>query len=177
MKVTETAVPGVLLLEAERLHDERGYFARTFSRQLFSAYGIDGTVEECSVAFNPLEGTLRGMHYQREPAGETKLVRCVRGVAYDVALDLRPGSPTHRRWTAVELSARSGLSVVIPPGVAHGYLTLEPDTELAYQMSVPHSPEHVAGVRYDDPAFGIDWPHPPALVSARDLAFPPFPEG
>lgn len=174
MRVTETRLAGVLLLKPERLHDERGYFARTFSRTFFAEHELDAAVEECSVAFNPTSGTLRGIHYQRTPFGETKLVRCVRGSAYDVAVDLRPGSPSLAQWVGFELSADNGYSVVIPPGVAHGYLTLQPDTELQYQMSAPHSPTHAAGVRFDDPAFGIAWPHPPELVSERDLGFAPF---
>ena len=169
MILRPTPLDGLLLVEQERLEDERGFFART--------YDVDalGAVVQMSVSFNPRAGTLRGLHFQAEPHGETKLVRCTRGAAFDVAVDLRPQSPTLHRWHAVELTGPNGHALLIPAGFAHGFQTLEDDTELLYAMSTRHVPEAASGVRWDDPAFGIDWPEPPAegrLMSAGDAGRP-----
>ena len=174
MRFTETEIPGVVLVEGEAHTDERGSFQRLHCPRDFAEAGHPFTPAQTSLSRNARAGTLRGMHYQPAPHGETKLVRCVRGRMFDVALDLRPGSPTHRRWTAAELSPQNGRALLIPEGVAHGFLTLEPDTDVFYQISPMFEPGHEAGVRWDDPAFGIDWPAPPEGISARDAAYPDY---
>ena len=174
MRFTETEIPGVVLVEGEPRRDERGSFQRLHCPDEFAAAGHPFAPAQTSLSHNTRAGTLRGMHYQPAPHGETKLVRCVRGRMFDVALDLRPGSPTHRRWTAAELSAENGRALLIPEGVAHGFLTLEPDTDVFYQISPMFEPGHEAGVRWDDPAFGIDWPAPPEVISARDADYPDY---
>ncbi len=170
----ETSLGGVFVVEPEPREDERGSFARVFCAREFAARGLPMPVAQSSYSFNRTRGTLRGMHLQRPPHAESKLVSCIRGAAYDVALDLREGSPTFGRWAAFELVER-GAMVFLPPGVAHGFQTLEDETVLLYQISAEHSPDHSVGVRFDDPAFGIAWPLPCAVVSARDLAFAPWP--
>jgi len=164
----ETSVQGVFLLELEKLADERGYFARTWSAEEFTARGLDPNIHQCSVSFNARRGTLRGMHYQTAPFEETKLVRCIRGSVFDVALDLRPESPTYLRHAAVVLDSESGNMLYIPKGCAHGFETLEDGSEVAYQISAAYAPEYARGVRWDDPAFGIAWPLPPAVINERD---------
>lgn len=172
MNFRETSVEGAYIVEPQRADDERGFFTRTFSASEFTGQGLEATVAECSVAYNRLRGTLRGLHYQRAPHEEAKLIRCTRGSVYDVAVDLRPGSRTHLRWTAVELSADNQLAFYVPPGCAHGYLTLADDSELQYQISERHVPGAAAGVRWDDPAIGIEWPATPNVISARDASYP-----
>jgi dTDP-4-dehydrorhamnose 3,5-epimerase len=172
VKFRETAVPGAYVIEPQRAEDERGFFARIFSADEFRRQGLEPAVAECSVAYNTSRGTLRGLHYQRAPHEEAKLVRCTRGVVYDVAVDLRASSPTRFSWTAVELSAANGLALYVPPGCAHGYLTLTDETELHYQISQRYTPDAAAGVRWDDPALGIDWPAGPQVISSRDASFP-----
>ena len=163
-----------MVVEPERLADERGFFARTFCAREFAAHGLDSRLVQCSLSFNPRRGTLRGMHYQEGPHGEGKLVRCTRGRIHDVALDLRRDSATFRHHVAVELSAENRLALYLPPGVAHGFLTLEDGCEVVYQMSEFFDPAAGRGVRFDDPAFGIAWPAPVELVSARDRSYPDF---
>jgi dTDP-4-dehydrorhamnose 3,5-epimerase len=167
----DTAVEGAFVIEPELAKDERGFFARIFSADAFAERGLDVAVAESSIAFNHSRGTLRGLHYQRAPYQETKLVRCTRGAVYDVAVDLRGGSPTFRRWAAVELSADNRLAFYIPQGCAHGYLTLTDDTELAYQISQPYVPSAAAGIRWDDPTISIAWPDAPVVISERDAAY------
>lgn len=174
MRFSETEIPGVVLVEAEPHADERGSFQRLHCPRAFADAGHPFTPAQTSLSHNIRARTLRGMHYQPAPHGETKLVRCVRGRLFDVALDLRPGSPTHRRWTATELSADNGRALLIPEGVAHGFLTLEPDTDVLYQISPMFEPGHEAGARWDDPAFGIDWPAAPEVISARDADYPDY---
>jgi dTDP-4-dehydrorhamnose 3,5-epimerase len=175
MKRTPTSLPGVYLIEPERLADERGFFARTFCTEEFSAWGLDPRVAQCSVSFNPKPGTLRGLHYQAPPHAECKLVRCTRGAIYDVAVDLRRDSPMFRRWFAAELSCENRLAMYIPDGVAHGFQTLAVSTEVLYQISGTHVPDSARGVRWDDPAFGIDWPSAvERLISPRDRTYPDF---
>jgi dTDP-4-dehydrorhamnose 3,5-epimerase len=173
----ETPIPGVLVVEQERIEDERGFLARTFSRAEFAARGLDARVDQCSTSFNPKEGTLRGLHYQAAPHGEAKLVRCTRGAAFDVAVDLRPDSPAYLRSFSTELSAEDGRALFIPEGCAHGFQTLVEGTEILYQMSTPHMPGAGRGVRWDDPAFAIDWPAAPPegrTMSRRDAGYPDF---
>lgn len=172
MKVTETLVPGVFLIEPEPIEDERGFFARTWCAEEFRRHQLNPDLAQCSVSFNRIRGTLRGMHYQVEPWAEAKLVRCTSGAIYDVALDLRPGSPAYRRWVGVELTSRNHFGLYIPEGVAHGFQTLSDDCEVFYQISVPYHSESARGVRWDDPAFGIRWPLAEPLLSERDASCP-----
>lgn len=174
MKFLATDLAGALLVEPESLRDERGSFARIWCETELSEHGLDARIAQMSISTNPRRATLRGLHYQRAPHGETKLVRCSRGVIFDVAVDLRPESPTFCHWIAYELSARNGLLLYLPPGLAHGFLTLVDDVEVVYQMSVPYHRESAAGVRWDDPSFAIQWPEPPDVISRRDRTFPDF---
>jgi dTDP-4-dehydrorhamnose 3,5-epimerase len=174
MRFSETEIDGVVLVDIEAHSDERGSFARLHCPNEFSAAGYPFIGVQTSISRNARTGTLRGLHYQPAPHAETKLVRAVRGRIFDVAVDLRPDSPTHRAWTAAELSAENARALLIPEGVAHGFLTLEPDTDVLYQISPMFEPGHEAGVRWDDPAFGIDWPARPQVISARDAGYPDY---
>lgn len=177
MVICETPLAGVFVVELEALVDERGHFARTFDAELFAAHGLERCVAQSSTSFNARAGTLRGMHLQAEPHGEAKLVRVTRGAVYDVALDLREGSPTRASWFGLQLSGDDMHSLYIPSGVAHGFQTLEDSSEVHYQISHPYHPESARGARWDDPAFAIRWPAPPPagrLLSERDRAWPDF---
>ena len=174
MRLLPTAIAGVVRVEAEPHGDERGGFARLHCPEEFAAAGIAFAPVQTSLSRNPLSGTLRGLHYQPAPHAETKLVRVTRGRVFDVAVDLRPDSPTHRQWIAAELSAENLVGLFIPEGVAHGFLTLEPDTDVLYQIAPAYRPGHAAGVRWDDPAFGIEWPQAPALMSPADAGYPDY---
>ncbi len=166
-----THLPGAYLIEPERRHDERGFFARTWCREEFEAQGLNVDLAQCNVSFNLRRGTFRGLHYQRPPHAEHKLVRCTRGAIHDVLVDLRPDSLQCGHWQAFELSAENHSMLFIPPGVAHGFLTLSEDTEVFYQMSHAYDPASAAGVRHDDPAFGITLPEPVTVISARDANY------
>jgi dTDP-4-dehydrorhamnose 3,5-epimerase len=171
MRFSETEIPGVMVVEIDPHTDDRGAFARLHCPDEFAAAGHPFVPVQTSLSRNLRAGTLRGMHYQPAPHGETKLVRCVRGRIFDVAVDLRTDSPTHRRWSGTELSAENARALLIPEGVAHGFITLEPDTDVLYQISPAFQPGHEAGVRWDDPAFAIRWPLPPQVISSRDAAY------
>jgi len=158
----------------ERRTDERGFFARTFCRQEFEAHGLNPEVVQCNVSFNERKGTLRGMHYQAAPFAEAKLVRCTSGSIYDVIIDLRPTSATFKKHFAVELSAENGRMLYIPEDFAHGFQTLQNDTEVFYQMAQRYSAEHARGVRWNDPAFGIEWPEGERIIIERDQNYPDF---
>jgi dTDP-4-dehydrorhamnose 3,5-epimerase len=178
MRFVPTAIAGVVRVEAEPHTDDRGLFARLHCPEEFAAAGIPFAPAQTSVSRNPKAGTLRGLHYQAAPHAETKLVRVTRGRVFDVGVDLRPGSPTYRQWAAAELSAENLVGLFIPEGVAHGFLTLEPDSDVVYQIAPAYRPGYEAGVRWDDPAFGIDWPAAPALISPRDATYPDYaPDG
>jgi dTDP-4-dehydrorhamnose 3,5-epimerase len=168
----ETEIGGVVVVEPEPVPDERGSFSRIYCRGEFAGQGIDFAPVQASVSSNRRRGTLRGLHFQAPPHAEAKLVLCVRGSAFDVAADVRPASPTYRRWTCVELSAPSRRAVYVPPGCAHGFQTLEDDTELLYLISELYDPESQAGVRWDDPALAIEWPLEPSSISERDRSLP-----
>ena len=174
MRFTPTELAGVIVVDIEPRTDERGAFARLHCPDEFAAAGHPFAPAQTSLSRNLTAGTLRGLHYQPAPHAETKLVRCVRGRIFDVAVDLRPGSPTHRRWTAAELSAENGQALLVPEGVAHGFLTLEPDSDVIYQIAPAYQPGHEAGVRWDDPAFAIAWPSRPAVISPRDAGYPDY---
>jgi dTDP-4-dehydrorhamnose 3,5-epimerase len=172
MQFHDIGIAGSYLIEPERVVDERGFFARTWCRQEFAERGLDTSLVQCGVAYNRRRGTLRGLHYQVAPYEETKLVRCTRGAIYDVLLDLRSDSATFERWHAVELTAENRRELHVPRGVAHGYLTLSDDCEILYQISTAYQPSAARGVRWDDPAFGIEWPIAPEVISVRDASFP-----
>jgi dTDP-4-dehydrorhamnose 3,5-epimerase len=176
MILRPASLTGVYVLHAERHPDDRGFFARTYDRGELAAHGLDPTVAQCSVSFNHRRGTLRGLHWQAAPCSETKLVRVTRGAVWDVVVDLRAGSPTRGAHFAVTLSADEGDQLYVPVGFAHGFLTLEDATEVAYQISAPYSPLHARGVRWDDPDLAIPWPAPPVVISARDRALPSWSE-
>ena len=168
----ETNLRGAYVVEPELLEDERGFFARIWSEEEFAARGLNPRIVQCNTSFNKQRGTLRGMHYQIPPHAEAKLVRCTAGAIYDVIIDLREDSPTRSKWISVELSARNRLVVYVPEGFAHGFQTLEDDTEVFYQVSEYYYPESARGVRWDDPAFGIKWPLPISVISERDRSHP-----
>jgi dTDP-4-dehydrorhamnose 3,5-epimerase len=165
-----TPIEGVVVVTVEPVRDERGFFARTFCQDEFRSGGLDPCVAQCGVSFNPRRGTLRGLHLQAVPYQEAKLVRCTAGAVHDVVVDLRPGSPTFAAWWAIELTPASGHQLYVPEGVAHGFQTLQANTEISYQMSRAHVPRAATGVRWDDPAFGIVWPLAVTVMSAADRA-------
>jgi dTDP-4-dehydrorhamnose 3,5-epimerase len=172
MRFRPTGIAGVVVVELEPIHDERGFFARAWCAEEFSEHGIEATFVQENVASNPRPGTLRGLHFQHAPYEEAKLVRCTRGAIFDVALDVRAGSPTFRQWVGEPLSAENGRLLYIPEGCAHGYLTLEADTEVRYLTTFRYVPEAADGVNFADPAFGIAWPAEITLVSERDASWP-----
>jgi dTDP-4-dehydrorhamnose 3,5-epimerase len=176
MKFISTDLPGVYVVHMERIEDERGSFARTFCREEFAAYDLDAMVAQCNVSHNHRAGTLRGLHFQLPPAAEAKLVRCTRGALFDVAVDLRPGSPYFGRWVGVELRAAGDALLYIPKGFGHGFQTLVDDTEVSYQMSAFYAPDRAAGVRYDDATIGVQWPLPVTAISPRDRQQPTLAE-
>jgi dTDP-4-dehydrorhamnose 3,5-epimerase len=172
VKFTPLAVPGAFRVELEPKRDDRGYFARWWCEDEFMAQGIHFEAVQANTGFSPLAGTLRGLHFQSAPEAEAKYVRCTRGAAFDVVVDLRPDSPTFRRWDGVRISEDDGAGVFVPTGCAHGYLTLEPETEVHYLTSARFAPALAGGIRYDDPLVGIRWPNAPILVSERDRTWP-----
>ncbi len=174
MNFSPTPLAGSMLIELDPHRDERGFFARAFCREEFADQGLDPTVAQCNVSYSPRKLTLRGMHYQAAPHAEAKLVRCTRGAIYDVVIDLRRESPTFKRYFAIELSWQNHTMIYAPPGFAHGFLTLEPETEVFYQMSVAYQAESARGVRWNDPVFAIPWPQHPEVISERDASFPGF---
>jgi dTDP-4-dehydrorhamnose 3,5-epimerase len=170
----DTALPGVFVIDADPIADERGFFARFWSAEVFAARQLVTRFDHVSVSFNSRAGTLRGMHYQAPPFAETKLVRCIRGAVFDVAVDLRPQSPAFRKWTGTELSADNRRALYIPAGCAHGFQTLTPDAEVLYMIDAPYSAAHGRGVRWNDPAFGIVWPEAARVINDRDAGYPDF---
>jgi dTDP-4-dehydrorhamnose 3,5-epimerase len=177
MVFTETKLKGAFVIDVDRKEDERGFFARTFCVDEFQALGLNARVVQCSVSFNPRRGTLRGMHWQEPPHAETKVVRVVRGAIFDVIIDLRRGSPTYKQHFAVELTADNRRQVYVPEGFAHGFQTIEDNTEVFYQMSATFSSGLSRGVRWDDPAFGIPWPEVERrIMNERDANYPDFKE-
>ena len=174
MKFSQTELPGVFMIEPEMLTDDRGSFARSYCVDEFAAAGIDFEILQANLSCNKFSGTVRGMHYQRAPHAEAKVVRCSSGAMYDVVVDLRPDSATYGKWFAAELNADNKVAMFIPEGCAHGFQTLLDNTEVDYLMSGRYAPESSTGVRYDDPAFGIEWPLPVSSVSERDRSWPDF---
>jgi dTDP-4-dehydrorhamnose 3,5-epimerase len=170
----EHKLPGVFEVKIEPNRDDRGFFARSWCQKEFETHGLSPKFVQSNISFNARKGTLRGMHYQADPFGEAKLVRCTSGAIYDVVVDLRPQSPTFKLWIAVVLSAENHDMLYIPEGIAHGFLTLADNTEIFYQMSEFYHPELSRGVRWNDPAFQIAWPHDIAVMSERDRSYPDF---
>jgi dTDP-4-dehydrorhamnose 3,5-epimerase len=171
---TETTLGGVFILELEKLSDKRGFFARSWCKRELGERGLNTDLAQCSVSFNHKKGTLRGMHYQVAPHEESKIVRCTKGAIYDVVIDLRAESNTFTQWLALELNAENRRMLYIPYGMAHGFQTLQDDTEVFYQISEYHAPEYARGVRWDDPAFNIQWPPGERILSSRDRSYPDF---
>lgn len=174
MVFQETNLKGVYIIEPERIQDERGFFARTWCKQEFQKCGINPKLVQCNISFNRKKGTLRGMHYQAAPCEEAKLVRCTTGAICDVIIDLRPDSETFKQWVAVELTAENRMMLYIPEGFAHGFLTLKDSTEVFYQMSEYFAPEYARGVRWNDPAFRINWPEKVVVISEKDKQYEDF---
>lgn len=175
MKLIPTRVAGVWLIEMHRHRDERGWFARTWCARELAEHGLDVRVSQCSSSFNLRKGTLRGMHYQVAPHEEVKIVRCTRGAIFDVVLDLRPASPTFKQWTGEKLGVDNGRALYVPEGCAHGFQALEDDSELLYMNSAEFHPASARGVRWNDPAFAIQWPLPNvAIMNDRDRHIPDF---
>lgn len=172
MILSETRIPGVFIVDIAPHVDERGHFARSYCSEVFAQHGIWFTPVQCNLSFNPHSGTLRGLHYQAMPVPDAKLVRCTRGTIFDVALDLRPGSPTQAEWVGVELSAENGRALFVPEGCAHGFQTLQPDSEVFYMMGAPYRSTLACGVRWNDPAFGIRWPGEAPRLNTRDASYP-----
>lgn len=174
MRFEPTPLEGAWVVALDAQRDERGWFSRTFSREEFEAHGLEPDVVHANTSFNARAGTLRGMHYQADPHGEAKLVRCTRGAIYDVIVDLRRDSPTFRGWYAIKLRPDAEPMLYAPPGLAHGFQTLEDASEVSYLMSHEYVPSAARGVRWDDPAFGIEWPPAERVISERDRGFADF---
>ncbi len=172
MIFTELPLPGAYVVEMQRSADQRGFFARSYCAEQFAAHGLGPEFRQCSVSYNARKGTLRGLHFQGAPHEEHKLVRCTSGAVFDVIVDIRVSSPTYRRWHGAELTADNRRSLFIPPGFAHGFVSLTDHAEVYYMISVAHAPEFSRGLRWNDPAFAIEWPLKPAVISARDAAYP-----
>jgi len=174
MKFTETPLQGAYVIDLDTIEDERGFFARSWCRKEFADHGLIPDLVQCNISFNKKKGTLRGMHFQTQPYGETKLVRCTQGAVHDVIIDLRANSPTFKKWHSVELTARNRTMLYIPADFAHGFQTLEDNTEIMYQMSEYYHPDHARGVRWNDPVFSIAWPVNNQIVSERDREYTDF---
>lgn len=176
MVITETRLKGAFVIELEPFTDVRGFFARAWSEREFEDFGLNSRFVETNISFNEKRGTLRGMHYQLPPHEQAKLVRCTRGSIYDVIIDLRPESPTFKQWFPLEMSAENRLMLFVPAKFAHGFQTLEDQTEVTYQTSAYYAPEHGRGVRWNDPAFNISWPisGPNLTMIDRDLNYEDF---
>jgi dTDP-4-dehydrorhamnose 3,5-epimerase len=174
MIFTETELPGAYIIDVVRMTDERGFFSRTWCKDEFAAHGIGLPPMQANSSSNPTKGTLRGMHYQVAPHEESKLIRCTRGAIYDVIVDLREDSPTFGQWLGVELTADNFRQLFVPGGFAHGFLTLTENTDVTYQVSAMYTPGAERGLRWDDPAIGIEWPAIPQLISAKDRSHPNF---
>ena len=168
----QTDLKGAYIVELEAIEDERGFFARSFCRKEFEKYGLNSNIVQCNISYNKKKGTLRGMHYQVKPHEEAKIVSCVKGSIYDVIIDLRPDSPSYHQWFAVELSAENYQMLYIPEGFAHGFQTLEDNTGVLYRMFEFYHPECSMGVRWDDPAFNIEWPDDERIIVFKDLQYP-----
>jgi dTDP-4-dehydrorhamnose 3,5-epimerase len=174
MRFEETQIPGAYIIHHVPVEDDRGFFSRTFCQREFLERGLNQSIAQCSISLSRARATLRGMHYQAAPFEESKLVRCTRGKLYDVIVDLRRKSPTYMKWLAVELDASSRRMLYVPEGVAHGFETLDDNTEVFYQISQYYNAESARGVRWNDLAFGIKWPLLPSTMSDKDRTYPDY---
>lgn len=174
MEFTPTPIPGAFLIEPKRIADERGFFARLWCERELSEHGLDAAMRQTNIGVSHRRGTLRGLHFQRAPHAEVKLIRCPRGAIFDVIVDLRPDQATHGQWFGVELTQDNYRSLYVPAGCAQGYITLADDTEIYYQTSEFYAPGSASGVRWNDPALGIEWPLEPAVISDADRNWPDF---
>lgn len=174
MFFTPTELEGAYIIDIQRFEDNRGFFARTWASDEFEKQGLVSRIVQTNLSYNRKKGTLRGMHFQHAPYAETKLVRCICGAIVDIIIDLRPESPSYKRWTSVELSAENRRAIYVPEGFAHGFQTLVDDVEVMYQVSQAYTPSAAGGVRFDDPVFGIEWPLAPSEMSQQDTLWPAF---
>lgn len=174
MKFQETKLAGAYIVDLNLLEDDRGFFARMFCREEFEKHGLVSDVLQGNMSWNKTKGTLRGMHYQHHPYQETKFIRCTRGAIYDVIIDLRKDSPTYQQWVGVELTADNRTALFVPRDFAHGFITLQDDTEVFYLVSQSYQPGSEGGIRWDDPRFNIQWPTPPTCISPKDAAWPDY---
>jgi dTDP-4-dehydrorhamnose 3,5-epimerase len=174
MKFEQTKLAGAYLIDLEPHADQRGFFARAFCEHEFASHALPLRYPQCNLSRNARAGTLRGMHYQAAPDREAKLVRCVRGAIYDVIIDLRPNSSTRFAWIGAELSADNGRALLVPEGFAHGFVTLDDDSDVFYQMSEFFRPDAARGLRWNDPRFAVNWPRVPSVISDRDAHYPDF---
>ncbi|MDA8090753.1 MAG: dTDP-4-dehydrorhamnose 3,5-epimerase [Nitrospiraceae bacterium] len=174
MTFLKTKLKDAFIVEPDQLTDERGFFARSWCQREFEALGVNKKPVQSNISFNKKRGTLRGLHYQEDPFGEVKLVRCTMGGIYDVIIDLRPSSETYLQWISVELTEKNRRLLFVPEGFAHGFMTLRDNTEVFYQMSQYYMPEYARGVRWDDPLFELKWPMNISLISDKDARYPDF---
>ena len=174
MIFNETKLKDAFIIDLEKHQDDRGFFARAYCEKEFRDHGIESAVVQANVSYNKYKHTMRGMHYQTEPYGEAKLVRCTKGAIYDVIIDVRKKSPTYKEWIGVELSEDNYRMLYVPEGFAHGFITLHDETEITYQVSEFYTPGAEKGIRWDDPEFDIDWPAEPAVISGKDENWPDY---
>jgi len=174
MKFVKTPLQGVFILELEKIEDDRGFFARSFCQEEFTSHNLDPVIKQCNISYNKHKGTIRGMHFQRAPYQEAKVVSCISGSIYDVIIDLRKDSPTYCQWYGIELKANEYKSLYIPEGFAHGFQTLEPETLIHYQISEFYKPDYAEGVRWNDPVFNIQWPVKITSISEKDKNYPDY---
>lgn len=174
MIFTETKLKGAFILDVKKLEDERGFFGRSWCQREMEEHGLNANVVQANVSYNHKKGTLRGMHYQLSPYEETKLVRCTRGAIYDVIIDLRPESPTYKQWIGVELTADNYRMLFVPERFGHGFITLEDNTDVTYQVTQFYTPGAERGIRWNDPAFNIEWPIEPVIISEKDKVHPDY---
>jgi len=176
MIFSNTSLKDAVILEIEKLQDDRGFFGRTWDEEIFKNKGMNTQIAQCSLSFNLKKGTLRGMHFQEKPFQEVKIVSCTKGCIFDVIIDLRPNSKTYKQWYGIELKSDEHKSIYIPKGFAHGFQTLEDNTEVFYQISEFYNPSHSTGIRWNDPLFGIKWPLNNPIISEKDLGWSDFVE-
>ena len=174
MKFKETNLEGSFILETEKLEDERGFFTRMFDAKLFDELGLNSKTVQCNVSHTKFKGTVRGFHYQLHPFEETKLIRCTRGSIFDIIIDLRPNSPTFKKWNGFELNSKNYRQLYVPKGFAHGFQSLEDDSEIFYLVSEYHNSISETGIRWNDPVFKINWPLKPTKISKKDESWPNF---
>lgn len=176
MIFTETNLPGAYIIEIKKLGDDRGFFGRSWCKNEMEEHGLNGNVVQANTSFSAFKGTLRGMHFQKHPNEETKLIRCTKGSIYDVIIDLRPDSPTYKKWFGMELTADNYKMLYVPEKFAHGFITLEENCEVTYLVTQFYAPQSEAGIRFDDPEFGIEWPTEVTVISDKDKIHPDFNE-